>query len=180
MKAQKTQIPNLMVLEPSLYKDSRGFFFEAWNESTFERLDIKTNFKQDNQSRSARGVVRGLHYQLTAPQGKYVRVLNGAIFDVAIDLRRSSQTFGDTFGINLSSQNMLALWIPPGFAHGFMSLSEDTDVLYKCTEFYSPNSERTIIWNDPDLNIKWPDIGSIAISRKDACGVRFKDAEYFP
>jgi dTDP-4-dehydrorhamnose 3,5-epimerase len=182
MQKVTTPIDGVLLLEPKVFGDARGFFFESFNARRFEELaGVHPAFVQDNHSRSARGVLRGLHYQIRQPQGKLVRVVAGEVFDVAVDLRRSSSTFGQWFGHRLSAENKLQLWIPAGFAHGFVVLSESADFLYKTTDYWAPEHERCIAWNDPDLAIDWPLAGCTPlISAKDAQGVPFRDAEVFP
>ena len=157
MKVTPTAIPEVLIIEPKVFGDARGFFFESFNQKAFnDATGLDVNFVQDNHSRSAKGVLRGLHYQVQQPQGKLVRVVRGAVFDVAVDIRKSSPTFGKWVGIELSEDNHKQLWVPPGFAHGFMALSDGADVLYKTTNSYAPEHERCIAWNDPDLAIDWP------------------------
>lgn len=168
-----------MILEPRVFEDSRGYFFESFNSRELAKIGINHQFVQDNQSRSVRSVLRGLHYQIRQPQGKLVRVVCGEVFDVAVDIRRSSPTFGKWAGVILSEQNKQMFWIPPGFAHGFLVLSETADFLYKTTDFYSPADERTIRWNDPQLGIEWPLKGEPVVSPKDAAGNLLADAEVF-
>jgi len=180
MKAIPTRLPEVLLIEPKVFGDSRGFFFESWNEREFERAGIAARFVQDNHSRSARGVLRGLHYQIRQPQGKLVRVVEGEIFDVAVDIRRSSPNFGRWEGARLSSQSKNMLWIPVGFAHGFCVISDFAEVLYKTTDFYFPEQERSILWNDPDLGISWPLDGDPILSAKDSRAPRLRDAEVFP
>jgi len=180
MKAIPTRLPDVLLIEPKVFGDSRGFFFESWNEREFERAGIAARFVQDNHSRSARGVLRGLHYQIRQPQGKLVRVVEGEIFDVAVDIRRSSPNFGRWEGARLSSQSKNMLWIPVGFAHGFCVISDFAEVLYKTTDFYFPEQERSILWNDPDLGISWPLDGDPILSAKDSRAPRLRDAEVFP
>jgi dTDP-4-dehydrorhamnose 3,5-epimerase len=168
------------LLSPKVFRDDRGFFFESYNERVFRELGIPDHFVQDNHSSSTEGVLRGLHYQTQQVQGKLVRVLRGRIFDVAVDLRRSSSTFGKWVGYELSGDNRKLLWIPPGLAHGFIVLSEIAEVAYKATEFYAAEFEQSILWNDPDLNIRWPYQGTPNLSKKDAAGLPFKDAQTFP
>jgi len=180
MKAIPTRLPEVLLIEPKVFGDSRGFFFESWNEREFERAGIAARFVQDNHSRSARGVLRGLHYQIRQPQGKLVRVVEGEIFDVAVDIRRSSPNFGRWEGARLNSQSKNMLWIPVGFAHGFCVISDFAEVLYKTTDFYSPEQERSILWNDPDLGISWPLDGDPILSAKDSRAPRLRDAEVFP
>ena len=151
-----TEIPDVLELAPKVFGDERGFFLETWNERVYRDAGIPSHFVQDNWSRSRRGILRGLHYQMHQPQGKLVRVTRGAVFDVAVDLRRSSPTFGRSVARVLSEENKRALWIPPGFAHGFLVVSDEADFIYKCTEFYAPQFDRTLAWNDPTVNIAWP------------------------
>jgi dTDP-4-dehydrorhamnose 3,5-epimerase len=179
LRVTPTNIPEVLILEPRVLGDDRGFFLESYNERVFHDAGIVGRFVQDNHSRSVRNVIRGLHYQIRNPQGKLVRVVNGAVFDVAVDLRRSSPTFGRWAGTELSDQNKRILWIPPGFAHGFVVLSPTVDFLYKTTEFYDPQWDRTILWNDPDLAIKWPIDGAPIVSVKDAAAPPFRLAEVF-
>ena len=182
MKATPTAIPDVFIFEPKIFGDERGFFFESYNERVFSELTgIKPNFVQDNHSRSARNVLRGMHYQIKQPQGKLVRVTEGEVFDVAVDLRKNSPTFGHWVGECLSAQNKKQLWVPEGFAHGFLVLSDYAEFLYKTTNFYNPEYERSIVWNDEELAIDWP-IGKAEtprLSEKDVAAVAFKDAEYF-
>ena len=171
---------NVYVLSPKTYTDNRGSFFESWNKKTFsELLNVNYEFVQDNHSISAEGTLRGLHYQFPNPQGKLVRVINGEIFDVIVDIRKSSSTFGQWRGVNLSSDNMRQIWIPPGSAHGFLALSSKAEVLYKTTEHRYEKSEKTIIWNDREISIKWPLTKNLIISNKDMKGIAFKKAQYF-
>ncbi len=179
MKSTPTSLPGVLVLEPRVFTDDRGFFLESYNEKIFADLEIRERFVQDNHSFSKRNVVRGLHYQAARPQGKLVRAVTGEIFDVAVDLRRSSSTFGQWYGEILSAENKRMLWIPAGFAHGFSVLSQDAQVLYKATGFYHPESERTIVWNDSQLGIDWRFKGQPIVSAKDQLGVSFRDAETF-
>ncbi len=168
-------------MRPRVFGDERGFFLESWERRKFATGGIDVEFVQDNHSRSVRHTLRGLHYQVVRPQGKLVRVTRGSIFDVAVDLRRSSPTFGRWVGTELSEENRNMLWVPPGFAHGFLVLSESADFLYKCSDYYTPNAERCIRWDDPQLAIDWPLATGTApfLSAKDAAGVAFADAEYF-
>jgi dTDP-4-dehydrorhamnose 3,5-epimerase len=175
----RTAIPDVLVFEPRVFNDARGFFFEVWNAQAFREAGIAVEFVQDNHSRSVRNVLRGLHYQIRQPQGKLVRVTAGAVFDVAVDLRRSSATFGRWVAIELSAENKHIAWIPPGFAHGFVTLSEYADFAYKMTDYYAPEHERTLAWNDSDLAISWPLAGEPVLSAKDALGKSLKDAETF-
>jgi len=182
MKVEPTTIPDVKVIRPQVFGDLRGFFMEAWNAEKFLAAGLDQNFVQDNHSRSARGTLRGLHYQLEQTQGKLVYVVTGSIFDVAVDLRRGSDSFGQWVGVTLSEENHKVLWVPPGFAHGFLVQSDYADVIYKCTDFYAPQHERTVSWNDPALNIDWPvpDDMELLLSTKDQEGVPFSAAEYFP
>ncbi len=181
MKATPTAIPEVLIIEPKVFGDARGFFFESFNQRAFdEAVGKKFEFVQDNHSRSSRGVLRGLHYQIQNAQGKLVRVARGAVFDVAVDIRRSSPTFGRWVGTELNEENQRQLWIPPGFAHGFFVLTESADFLYKTTDYYSPEYERCIAWNDVDLDIEWPDIGiPPQLSKKDGEGLFLKQANTF-
>ena len=180
MKVSDTDIPEVLLLEPPVFPDERGFFLEFWNACTFRNLvHSDVQFVQDNQSRSTRGVLRGLHYQITRPQGKLIRVSRGSVFDVAVDLRKSSPTFGRWVGAELSEDNHHQVWIPPGFAHGFFVLSEIADILYKTTDYYSPDHERCIIWNDSELAIDWPLDSAPMLSAKDRRGVPLSKAEVF-
>ena len=178
MKVHPTSISGALILEPKVFSDDRGFFLESYSERTFAEIGITEKFVQDNHSCSKRGVLRGLHYQVTKPQGKLVRVVSGEVLDVLVDLRRSSPTFGRWYGARLSGENRLLAWVPAGFAHGFHVLSETAHVLYKSTEFYFPDLERTILWNDPDLAIDWG-ITHPLLSPKDQRGTRFRDAQVF-
>lgn len=175
MKIIPTAIPDVVVLEPRIFTDSRGFFLETYNEATFEALGIGERFVQDNQSRSTHGVLRGLHFQIEQAQGKLVRAVAGEVFDVAVDLRRGSATFGKWAGVRLSSTNHHMIWIPKGFAHGFYALSENAEIIYKVTDFYAPQHERTLLWNDPDVAIEWPLKGEPILSDKDRVGMRLKE-----
>lgn len=181
MKKTETRIPGCFVLDPVVHGDERGFFVESWNDRTFTELGLDLTFVQDNHSRSGRGVLRGLHYQVENPQGKLVRVTRGSVFDVAVDLRASSRTFGEWFGTELSESNKRMMWVPPGFAHGFLVLTDIADFQYKCTEYYSPKNDRGIRWNDPDIGIQWPlDDGLEPIlSEKDGVAPLLSDAETF-
>lgn len=182
MRFLPTVIPDVIVIEPEVFGDARGFFMETWHAEKFAAAGLDLRFVQDNHSRSARGILRGLHYQLHQPQGKLVRVVQGEVFDVAVDLRRSSPTFGRWVGQHLSADNRRQMWVPPGFAHGFYVLSESADFVYKCTEFYAPQHERCIRWDDAELAITWPLPGGEAprLSAKDAAGVAWREAEVFP
>ena len=179
MKKIATSLPGILLLEPRVFGDDRGFFLESYNQRTFADLGISDAFVQDNHSKSARNVLRGLHYQIQQPQGKLVRVITGEILDVALDVRRSSPTFGKWEAFNLSGRNKLMLWIPPGFAHGFRVASANAHVLYKTTDFYAPEHERTVAWNDPALGIDWQLDGEPIVSSKDERGVTFLQAEKF-
>jgi len=181
MQVSATEIPDVLVLEPTVHGDHRGFFMETWRQSDFENLGIDAHFVQDNQSRSAQGILRGLHYQVNNPQGKLVRVIAGDIFDVAVDLRASSPTFGQWVGKALSSDNHRQLWVPPGFAHGFYVLSEVAEIAYKCTAYYEPENDRALAWNDPSLAIAWPLLGPQPIlSAKDSNAPGLDAAELYP
>jgi dTDP-4-dehydrorhamnose 3,5-epimerase len=182
MELEPTEIPDVVIIRPKVFGDSRGYFFESWEERKFAAAGLDAKFVQDNHSRSARHILRGLHYQIQQPQGKLVRVVAGEVFDVAVDIRRNSPTFGRWVGVKLSEETHQMLWIPPGFAHGFVVLSESADVLYRCTDFWAPPHERAIAWNDPDLNIAWPLPAGVTptLSAKDAVAKPFRDAEYFP
>ena len=178
MKATRLAIPEVVLIEPKVFGDARGFFFESFNQKAFnEATGTNHHFVQDNHSRSAKGVLRGLHYQIQQPQGKLVRVVRGAVFDVAVDIRKSSPTFGRWVGAELSEDNQHQLWVPPGFAHGFLVLSDLADFLYKTTDYYAPQYERSILWNDSDLNIDWP-IGEPILSNKDRQGLKFNSADF--
>ena len=180
MKVIKSEIPDVLIFEPKVFGDDRGFFFESYNKKQLAGLGIKAEFVQDNHSRSEKNVLRGLHYQIQHPQGKLVRVTAGEVFDVAVDIRRGSKTFGKWAGFNISAASKRIIWIPPGFAHGFLVLSDYAEFLYKTTDYYAPEFERTIAWNDPDLAIAWPLNGAPTLSAKDREGVPFRDAEHFP
>ena len=180
MKAIPTAIPEVLVIEPAAFGDKRGFFFESWNRRAFAKLvGREVDFVQDNHSASARGVLRGLHYQVKQPQGKLVRVVAGEVFDVAVDLRRSAPTFGRWVGERLSAANQRMMWVPEGFAHGFLVLSESAEFLYKTTDYYAPEHERTLLWNDPALGIAWPLEGAPLLKPKDAAGIPLASAESF-
>ena len=179
MQVHDTNLADVKLLEPRVFADSRGFFLESYNQRTFAELGIHETFVQDNHSRSERGVLRGLHYQLVQPQGKLVRAVRGEIFDVAVDLRRSSSTFGQWTGHLLSEDNKQMLWIPAGFGHGFLVLSATAEVVYKATDFYAPQGERSVLWNDPQIGIDWPDAGTPILSAKDAVGKPLLEAEVF-
>jgi dTDP-4-dehydrorhamnose 3,5-epimerase len=174
-----TPLKDVVILEPKVFGDERGFFLEAYNEATFRALGLPTRFVQDNHSGSRRGVLRGLHYQLKQPQGKLVRVLRGEIFDVAVDLRQGSEQFGQWFGLVLSAENRRMLWIPPGFGHGFLVLTDFAEVAYKATQLYAPALERSILWNDPAIGVEWPLDGEPILSEKDRAGALLADAETY-
>jgi dTDP-4-dehydrorhamnose 3,5-epimerase len=182
LKKIPTSLPDIFFIEPSVFSDSRGFFFESYSRRDMERIGIRDDFVQDNQSCSARGVVRGLHFQSRHPQGKLVRVIRGSIYDVVVDLRKRSPTFGMSIGFEISAQDFRMLWIPVGFAHGFLSLEDHTEVLYKTTDYYFPEYDEGIRWNDPDLGISWPlaqyGISSAIISEKDAKLPLLKEIDY--
>jgi dTDP-4-dehydrorhamnose 3,5-epimerase len=175
----RTSLPGVLRLEPRVFSDDRGFFLETFNAAKFREAGLPQEFVQDNHSRSKRGVLRGLHYQEPNPQGKLVRCTRGRVWDVAVDIRKSSPTFGKWFGLELSESNNVMLWVPAGFAHGFCALSDDTDVLYKCTALYDPASDRGIAWNDPDIGIDWP-VADPLLSPKDAQAPRLRDAAVLP
>jgi len=179
MKSTATPLAGVLLLEPKVFGDARGFFLESYNEKVMSNLGIRERFVQDNQSFSTRNVLRGLHYQVCHPQGKLVRVVSGEIFDVAVDMRRSSPSFGKWHGATLSAENKAMLWIPAGFAHGFRVVSEGAHVLYKATDFYYPECERTLAWNDPDVKVDWRLEGEPVISAKDGLGLPFREAETF-
>ncbi len=181
MNVGRTEIPDVLVLEPKVFGDERGFFFESFNKRAFrDATGIEPDFLQDNHSRSAKGVLRGLHYQIQHAQGKLIRVIKGEVFDVALDLRRSSKTFGKFVAVVLSEKNKRMAWIPAGFAHGFLVTSDEAEFLYKATDYWHPEFERTIQWNDPELKIPWPLEGEPLLSTKDRVGARFSDAETYP
>jgi dTDP-4-dehydrorhamnose 3,5-epimerase len=180
MNVIRTAIPDLLILEPKVFGDSRGFFFESFNARGFrEATGLDVIFVQDNHSRSQKGVLRGLHYQLQHPQGKLIRVVRGMVFDVAVDVRKSSPTFGQWVGVELTEDNYRQVWIPPGFAHGFVVLSEWADFLYKTTDYYAPEHERCILWNDPAIGIDWNFKGESLLSVKDKAGIPLQQAEVF-
>ncbi|HEY1937172.1 MAG TPA: dTDP-4-dehydrorhamnose 3,5-epimerase [Candidatus Angelobacter sp.] len=179
MNATPTALPGCLIIEPQVFPDDRGFFFECYNKQKLAEIGIDYAFVQDNYSHSRKNVLRGLHYQIAQPQGKLVRVVAGEIFDVAVDLRQSSSHFGQWEGVRLSSKNKLMFWIPPGFAHGFVVLSDEADLLYKTTDFYAASQERTILWNDPDLHIDWLITAAPIMSEKDRQGAPFRLAEKF-
>lgn len=180
MWAMPTAIPEVVVLEPKVFGDDRGFFFESFNATAFEKAtSLKKEFVQDNHSKSTKNVLRGLHYQIQNPQGKLVRVVQGDVFDVAVDIRKSSKTFGQWVGVHLSADNKKQVWVPEGFAHGFLVLSETAEFLYKTTDYYSPEYERSLLWSDPALGILWPITGEPKLAAKDVAGKRLSEAEVF-
>ncbi len=181
MKIIDTAIADVKIIEPSVFGDQRGFFMETWNANTFADLGLDITFVQDNHSRSQQGILRGLHYQIQQTQGKLVRVSSGCVYDVAVDIRRSSSTFGQYVGVELSADNQRMLWVPPYFAHGFYVISDSADFQYKCTDLYNPESEQCIVWNDPELNIQWPLVNNTLpqLSNKDQNGQRFSQAVVF-
>lgn len=180
MKVIATAIPDVLILEPTIHGDHRGFFLETWRESSFQKIAPGQSFVQDNHSKSSKGILRGLHYQLGQPQGKLVRVIAGEIYDVAVDMRRSSPTFGHWVGVTLSADNHRQLWVPPGFAHGFLVTSDSAEMVYKCSDYYDPSDEHSLLWNDPVLAIAWPlaeaGIETPILSAKDRDGRHFADA----
>ncbi|MBP2684872.1 MAG: rfbC [Deltaproteobacteria bacterium] len=180
MVVTPTEIPDVLLVEPTVYGDDRGFFYESFNQKSWEKATgLRTVFVQDNHSRSVKNVLRGLHYQIRQPQGKLVRATVGEVYDVAVDLRRKSPTFGRWVGTTLSAKNKRQLWVPEGFAHGFVVLSDIAEFQYKATDYYHPESERTILWNDPDLAIVWPIDGNPVLAKKDTAGLPFRAAETF-
>jgi dTDP-4-dehydrorhamnose 3,5-epimerase len=180
MKVVPTALPDVWLIEPRVYGDERGFFFESWNARAFAAAGLPATFVQDNHSRSARGVLRGLHYQIEHAQGKLVRVVVGEVFDAVVDLRRGSPTFGRSFGVALSAANRRLLWVPPGFAHGFLALSDYAEFLYKTTDYWYPEHERTLLWSDPALGIDWPLSGAPVLTAKDAAGAPLAAADVYP
>lgn len=181
MRVIPTAIPDVLIIEPKVFGDARGFFYESYNQKDFQNATgLKVDFVQDNHSRSAKGVLRGMHYQIKHPQGKLVRVVRGAVFDVAVDLRKSSATFGQWVGAELSEENAKQMWVPAGFAHGFLVLSDSADFLYKTTDYYSPKFERCILWNDQTIGIIWPINSAPTLSDKDQAGRLLINAEAFP
>lgn len=181
MKIIETAIPDVLLLEPTVHGDARGYFMETFRESWFRDHGIQARFVQDNQSRSVRGTLRGLHYQMKQPQGKLVRVVSGEVFDVAVDLREGSASFGQWAGDILSADNKRQLWVPPGFAHGFYVVSESAELYYKCTDYYCPEHEHSLLWNDPAVGIEWPVSGdSPLLSAKDAAGLVLAEAPHYP
>jgi dTDP-4-dehydrorhamnose 3,5-epimerase len=180
MKVTPLALPEVLLIEPRVFGDERGFFYESWNERTFAEAGIRAAFVQDNHSRSRRNVLRGLHYQIEHAQGKLVRAVVGAVYDVAVDLRRSSPNFGRAAGVELSADDKRMLWIPPGFAHGFVVLSDVAEFLYKTTDFWHPEHERTLLWSDPALHIDWPLDGEPVVAAKDAAGAPLASAQTYP
>lgn len=182
MQFERTSIADVVLVSPRVFGDERGFFMETWERAKFADAGIQADFVQDNHSASGQWVLRGLHYQLQRPQGKLVRVAVGEVFDVAVDMRRSSPTYGKYVAEHLSAENKRMLWIPPGFAHGFLTLSERVEFLYKCTDYYDPSSERSLLWNDSSLGIRWPIPAGVSpvLSAKDASAPRFVDADAYP
>ena len=180
MNVTPTTIPDVLIIEPKVFGDARGFFYESFNQQAFnDATGLNLNFVQDNHSRSAKGVLRGLHYQIQQPQGKLVRVVRGAVFDVAVDIRKASPTFGQWVGMELSEENHKQLWIPAGFAHGFMVTSDSAEFLYKTTDYYAPEHERCIAWDDPGIGIQWPLTEKPSLSAKDQLGLVLREAETF-
>ncbi len=179
MNVINTELPGVILIEPRVFADDRGFFMETYNAALFRDAGLPQHFVQDNHSQSKRGVLRGLHYQEPNPQGKLIRCTRGAIFDVAVDIRRGSPSFGKWLGMELTEENKRMLWVPPGFAHGFASLTDDSDVLYKCTSLYDGPSDRSILWNDPEIGIRWP-LTDALLSPKDAAAPRLRDAQVLP
>lgn len=181
MKYIKTSIPDVVLIKPTIFGDHRGFFMETWHQYAFRENVSDVDFVQDNHSKSSQGILRGLHYQIQNPQGKLVRVVHGNVFDVAVDMRQSSPNFGQWVGVELSAENHHMLWVPPGFAHGFYVTSESAEFVYKCTDYYSPEYERSLRWNDSSLNIKWPLLDTNpSLSDKDRAGSSFSNADYYP
>ncbi len=179
MNFTKTEIPEVIIIEPKVHGDHRGFFMETFRQQEFEQAGISSNFVQDNHSKSTQGILRGLHYQIQNPQGKLVRVVVGEVYDVAVDLRRRSPTFGQWVGVVLSAGNKRALWVPPGFAHGFYVMSPFAEVTYKCTTYYEPEFDRSLLWSDQELNISWPDKVNVVLSDKDRIAPSFALADKF-
>ncbi len=181
MKVIRTEIPDVLLIEPKVFRDERGLVFESYNGRAFQdAAGVVADFVQDNHSRSVKNVIRGLHYQVRRPQGKLIRAVRGEIFDVAVDLRLSSPTFGKWVGFTLSEHNHHMAWIPPGFAHGLLALSDQVDVIYKMTEYWEPQLDRTILWNDPQIGVQWPVRGDPVLSSKDQAGKPLSEAEHFP
>jgi dTDP-4-dehydrorhamnose 3,5-epimerase len=181
MKKYNTRIPDVLIFEPAVHGDQRGFFMETWRYEWFTGIEGADEFVQDNHSKSKRGTLRGLHYQTSNTQGKYIRVVKGQIYDVAVDMRASSRTFGKWVGVMLSAENKKSLWVPPGFAHGFYVVSEEAEIIYKCTHYYAAEHERTLLWNDPQVGITWPlREDTVILSDKDRAGNNLVDCETFP
>jgi len=180
MRVTKLALPEVLLIEPRVFGDDRGFFFESYNARAFAAAGIDATFVQDNHSRSRGGVLRGLHYQIDHAQGKLLRVASGEVYDVVVDMRRRSPTFGRSLGVTLSSASRRMLWVPPGFAHGFLAVSESVDFLYKTTDYWYPEHERTLLWNDPALAIEWPLAGAPIVNAKDAAGLPLATAENYP
>ncbi|MDF1643133.1 MAG: dTDP-4-dehydrorhamnose 3,5-epimerase [Pseudomonadales bacterium] len=182
MKFTPSKIPDVVIIEPKVFGDQRGFFMETWSTRDFSEAGLDLNFVQDNHSGSTQGILRGLHYQIQNPQGKLVRVVRGEVYDVAVDMRRSSPTYGEWVGVTLSEQNRRMLWVPPGFAHGFYVTSAEAEFVYKCTDLYAPEHERSLLWNDPDLGIDWLIAADAlpTLSEKDVNGTPFKQADSYP
>jgi dTDP-4-dehydrorhamnose 3,5-epimerase len=180
MKVLATDLPEVLLMEPQVFEDARGSFFESWNARALAAAGLDATFVQDNHSRSHRGVLRGLHYQILHPQGKLVRCVKGEVYDVAVDMRRSSTDFGRSVGITLSEDNRRILWVPPGFAHGFVVISDSADFLYKTTDYWFPQHERTLLWIDPALGLAWPQVATTIVNAKDAAGTPFATADAFP
>jgi len=174
MNVIETKIPDVKIIEPNVFGDDRGFFMETWSQKEFEEKVAKRTFVQDNHSKSLKGILRGLHYQTENTQGKLVRVTSGEVFDVAVDVRRDSATYGQWVGVYLSAENKRQLWVPEGFAHGFYVTSDEAEFVYKCTDYYNPKAEHSILWNDPELAIEWPIEGGVLLSEKDSSAVLFK------
>ncbi len=179
MQVTSTSLPEVLIIEPKVFGDERGFFFESFNRELAEKVGITADFVQDNHSHSAKGVLRGLHYQIQCTQGKLVRVVRGSVFDVAVDIRKSSANFGRWVGVELNERNRRVLWVPPGFAHGYLVISESADFLYKTTDYWRPEHERCIRWDDPTIGIDWPLDGTPTLSAKDTQGKNIADAEVF-
>ena len=179
MNIVETAIPGVLIIEPRVFGDDRGFFMESWNQAAFGAAGLDLAFVQDNHSRSSKGVLRGLHFQNPNAQGKLVRVVNGGVYDVVVDVRRSSPTFGKWVGVELSAANKRMFWVPPGLAHGFVTLEDGTDFLYKCTALFDPASEHCLLWNDPEIGIEWPDVGPVQLSAKDHQGKPLREIEGF-
>ena len=181
MNVVEVAIAGPLIIEPTVFSDDRGFFLESWNAALFAEIGLNLDFVQDNHSRSARGILRGLHFQNPNPQGKLVRVVSGRVYDVVVDLRRSSQNFGKWAGVELSAANKRIFWVPPGFAHGFVSLEDGTEFLYKCTAFYEPAAEHSLLWNDPEIGIIWPEeVGDPQLSANDRAGKKLREIEAYP